>query len=152
MHRQPDLCKTATCGLTDNKTDPVLLSRREVALAGIGLAAALLPSRGWAWDGPLMDVVEGSEDFVTASDAYIYGYPLVTMEMTRRVVSNVAKPEGTRAPMGTLIKLREYPNASFRDVTAPNADTLYTMAFFVAGLTCSRFQAPAPRARRPRPF
>ena len=28
--------------------------------------------------------------------------------------------------MGTLIKLREYPNAAFRDVTAPNADTLYT--------------------------
>ena len=91
MHRQADHCKTATCDPIDNKTDPVLLSRREVALAGIGLAAALLPSRSWAWDGPLMDLVEGNEDFVTASDAYIYGYPLVTMEMTRRVVSNVAK-------------------------------------------------------------
>jgi hypothetical protein len=56
-----------------------------------------------------MDVVERSEDFVIASDAYIYGYPLVTMEMTRRVVTNVVKPEGTHAPMGTLIKLREYP-------------------------------------------
>jgi hypothetical protein len=71
-----------------------------------------------------MDLVQGSEDFVAASDAYIYGYPLVTMEMTRRVITNVAKPEGTHAPMGTLIKLREYPDASFRDVTAPNADTL----------------------------
>ncbi len=28
--------------------------------------------------------------------------------------------------MGQIIKLREYPDASFRDVTAPNADTLYT--------------------------
>ena len=28
----------------------------------------------------------------------------VTMEMTRRVVTYVAKPEGTRAPMGELIK------------------------------------------------
>jgi hypothetical protein len=73
-----------------------------------------------------MDVVEGSEDFVIASDAYIYGYPLVTMEMTRRVVTNVVKPEGTRAPMGTLIKLREYPNASFRDVTAPRMQTRCT--------------------------
>jgi hypothetical protein len=59
-------------------------------------------------------------------EAYIYGYPLVTMEMTRRVMTNVSKPEGTRAPMAHLIKMREYPNASFRDVTAPNADTLYT--------------------------
>jgi hypothetical protein len=29
--------------------------------------------------------------------------------MTRRVVTNVAKPEGTRRRMGQLIKLREYP-------------------------------------------
>jgi hypothetical protein len=59
-------------------------------------------------------------------DAYVYGYPLVTMDMTRRVMTNVAQPEGTRAPMGHLVRMREYPSASFRDVTAPNADTLYT--------------------------
>src|SRR5579871_2326611 len=35
--------------------------------------------------------------------------------------------------MGQLIKMRQYPNASFRDVTAPNADTLYTTAFFDVG-------------------
>ena len=76
---------------------------------------------------------EGAEDFWLATDAYIYGYPLVTMEMTRRVITNVASPVGTRAPMGQLIRLREYPNASFRDITAPNADTLYTTAFFDVG-------------------
>jgi len=31
--------------------------------------------------------------------------------------------------MGQLIRLREYPTADFKDVTAPNADTLYTTAF-----------------------
>jgi hypothetical protein len=35
--------------------------------------------------------------------------------------------------MGQIIKLRQYPNASFRDVTAPNADTLYTTAFMDVG-------------------
>ena len=35
--------------------------------------------------------------------------------------------------MGTIIKLREYPDAAFRDVTAPNADTLYTTSFFDVG-------------------
>ena len=108
-------------------------SRRTVALGALGITTTLLTSRSWAWDGPVMDLVEGSEDFVAASDAYIYGYPLVTMEMTRRVITNVAKPGGTHAPMGTLIKLREYPDASFRDVTAPNADTLYTTAFLDVG-------------------
>jgi hypothetical protein len=64
-----------------------------------------------------------------ATDAYIYGYPLVTMEYTRRVMTNVAEPEGTRAPMGHLVRLRTYPTAAFKDVTAPNADTLYTTAW-----------------------
>ena len=35
--------------------------------------------------------------------------------------------------MGQLINMRAYPDASFRDVTAPNADTLYTTAFFDIG-------------------
>src|SRR5438445_2964300 len=55
------------------------------------------------------------------TDAYIYGYPLVTMEMTRRVATNVAAPSGMKAPMGRFANAREYPPASFRDVTAPNA-------------------------------
>src|SRR5262245_23812630 len=63
------------------------------------------------------------------TEAYVYGYPLITMEMTRRVVTNVAAPQGAHAPMGQFANLREYPNASFRDVTAPNADTLYSSAF-----------------------
>ena len=61
-----------------------------------------------------------------AVEAYTYAYPLVTMEMTRRIMTNVATPEGTRSPMGQFVRMRSYPDASFRDVTAPNADTLYT--------------------------
>lgn len=68
-----------------------------------------------------------------AIEAYIYGYPLITMELTRRVMTNVAKPAGAHAPMGTLIRMREYPTAAFKDVTAPNADTLYTTAFVDVG-------------------
>jgi uncharacterized protein (TIGR03000 family) len=67
--------------------------------------------------------------FKLAKEAYVYGYPLVTMEMTRRVMTNVAEPRGTRAPMGQFVNMREYPTAAFRDVTAPNADTLYSAAW-----------------------
>jgi len=110
------------------------LTRRETALAGLGLmATGLISTPARAFEGPFADLTQGAEDFAIASQAYVYGYPLVTMEMTRRVISNVAAPEGTRAPMGTLIKLRQYPDASFRDVTAPNADTLYTTAFLDVG-------------------
>ncbi|MBX7165385.1 MAG: DUF1254 domain-containing protein [Pirellulales bacterium] len=55
------------------------------------------------------------------------------MEMTRRVMTNVRQPEGTRAPMGQLVRMREYPSAAFRDVTAPNADTLYTTGWLDVG-------------------
>lgn len=67
-----------------------------------------------------------AEALALGVEAYVYGYPLVTMEMTRRVMTNVAAPEGTRAPMGQFVRMREYPSAKFRDVTAPNADTIYT--------------------------
>ena len=46
--------------------------------------------------------LEGLEEFWLATDAYIYGYPLVTMEMTRRVMTNVAAPEGTRGADGPV--------------------------------------------------
>ena len=79
--------------------------------------------------GPLTE----KEALETGIEAYIYGYPLVTMEMTRRVMTNVEKLEGTRAPMGNLIRARSYPDAKYRDVTAPNADTLYTTAWMDVG-------------------
>ena len=75
----------------------------------------------------------GAEATQLGTEAYIYGYPLVTMEYTRRVFTNVEKVEATRGPMGQLIRLREYPNASYRDVTAPNADTLYTTCWLDVG-------------------
>jgi hypothetical protein len=72
--------------------------------------------------------------FAIATEAYIYGYPLVTMEMTRRVMTNVESPRDSHAPMGQFYLSREYPTAAFRDVTAPNAHTLYS----TAGLDLSR--------------
>jgi len=72
-----------------------------------------------------------TEDEATqiATDAYVYGYPLITMEYTRRVMTNTTEPKDTHAPMGQFYKARVYPDAKFRDVTAPNADTLYSTAW-----------------------
>lgn len=85
------------------------------------LFAIILPGRA--------ETLAPEEAKTIAEEAYIYGYPLVTMEYTRRVITNVSEPKGTKAPMGQLIRLRSYPTADFKDVTAPNADTLYTTAF-----------------------
>ena len=110
------------------------ITRRAATLGGLSLLAGTSVSTvSRAELGSFLGIGEGLEDFILATDAYIYGYPLVTMEMTRRVITNVVAPVGTRGPMGQIIKLRQYPDASFRDITAPNADTLYTTAFFDVG-------------------
>ncbi len=110
------------------------ISRRSLLLAGPGLIASMAMARSvFAQQGALQDLGPGSEDLALAIDAYIFAYPLVTMEMTRRIITNVAEVSGVRGPMGHIIKARSYPDASFRDVTAPNADTLYTNAFFDVG-------------------
>ncbi len=109
-----------------------MITRRFATVGALGLlgTSAATPARARTAE---FHFGEGLEEFWLATDAYIYGYPLVTMEMTRRVMTNVAAPEASRAPMGQLIKMRQYPDASFRDVTAPNADTLYTTAWVDVG-------------------
>lgn len=69
------------------------------------------------------------------AEAYIYAYPLVLMDITRRVATNVAKPEPSllRAPMGQWSHAPSYPDATFKDVVRPNADTLYSMLWFDLG-------------------
>ncbi len=77
-----------------------------------------------------MSALSEAEAADIATDAYLYAYPLVTMEYTRRGLTNVAAPDGTKAPMGQFVRFRQYPDASFHTVTAPNADTLYTQGWF----------------------
>jgi hypothetical protein len=66
-----------------------------------------------------------------ALEAYIYAYPLVLMEITRRVTTNVPAPNGRgHAPANTFDHMREFPDARFTDVVRANADTLYSMLWF----------------------
>ncbi len=74
-------------------------------------------------------LVKEKEAQETGIDAYMYAYPLVTMELTRRVSTNVVAPEGSKAPMTQFAKLRGYPAVDDHTVTAPNADTLYTVVW-----------------------
>ncbi len=64
-----------------------------------------------------------------AEDAYIYGYSLITSEVTRVQTTNVAKLEELRGPMNQFINVRRYPPVDYRLISAPNADTLYSFAW-----------------------
>src|SRR5271170_5467893 len=61
--------------------------------------------------------------------AYMYFYSLVTMDVTRRQLTNVAKTDGIHAPMNTFANLAAFPAADMRVVVRPNFDTLYSSAW-----------------------
>lgn len=98
-----------------------------VSVMGVAIAQSPQPAKPQT-KGKASALTDAQADRL-ALEAYIYAYPLVTMEMTRRQATNVEKPLVTRAPMGQFAHLRRYPNADFREITAPNADTLYSQAW-----------------------
>ena len=64
-----------------------------------------------------------AEQIILGAEAYIYGYPLVIMDVTRAAANAAVGPENQ------LQRVRQFPDASFREVVRPNVDTLYTTAF-----------------------
>src|SRR5262249_9730791 len=60
-------------------------------------------------------------------DAYLYFYPLITMDVTRRVTTNseAGKIPGF-GPANTFSNFQAFPTADFKAVVRPNFDTLYS--------------------------
>ena len=87
-----------------------------LAAAGCGQKAAAVEAK-----------VEEAKEI--AQEAYIYGYSLITTEVTRMQRSNVPKAEGLQAPTGQFLNVPRYPPADYRGVSAPNADTLYSLGW-----------------------
>ena len=66
-----------------------------------------------------------------ATNAYIYAYPLILMELTRRISTNVADTrQFGRAPMNQFTNFPAFPDATYTDVVRPNVDTLYSLMWF----------------------
>lgn len=70
-----------------------------------------------------------------AIEAYVFAFPIVLMEITRRVSANMAPGSGANslqlnAPMNVFSHLNRFPDDSFDTVVRPNADTLYSSLWF----------------------
>ncbi|MBR0937630.1 DUF1254 domain-containing protein [Bradyrhizobium jicamae] len=105
------------------------MCKNKTGLAAMALLGLLAAMTSFARAEPAPPPSE-QEAHDIAMEAYIYAYPLVTMDVTRRQATNVeaGKTVG-RGPMNTFTHVRAYPTAEFRDVVRPNFDTLYSIAW-----------------------
>lgn len=67
----------------------------------------------------------------TLGESYVYGYPLVLMDLTQKVSTNIASPHPTRpiAPVNQLSHFRRFPDHTLTAVVKPNVDTYYSIAW-----------------------
>lgn len=104
-----------------------LVSRRLVMKLTLS-AASLLPlaPRLAFADTPLTD--EEINDIATT--AYLYFYPAITIDVTRRQYTNVEPgKEFGKGPVNTFTNIPAYPPADFKGVVRSNFDTLYSIAW-----------------------
>jgi hypothetical protein len=62
-------------------------------------------------------------------NAYLYFYSAVTMDLTRKQLTNVEPGKGFGGPTNTFANVPAYPTAEDRAVVRPNFDTLYSSAW-----------------------
>jgi hypothetical protein len=76
------------------------------------------------------DKIGAAEARAIAVDAYIYFYPLVSMDITRLQSTNVEPgKEFAKGPMNMFVSVPEYPPADLKMVVRVNFDTLYSVAW-----------------------
>ena len=94
---------------------------RAIALALALIAATLAPAV--AATGPVTE----EEAHAIGVDAYLYFYPILTMDVTRKQLTNEEpKPGGIGGPMNRFANVGAFPTADMRVVVRPNFDTLYS--------------------------
>jgi hypothetical protein len=76
------------------------------------------------------ELITEQEARTISVDAYIYFYPLLSMDITRKQFTNIEPgKEFGKGPMNTFVNVPEYPPADFKGVVRSNFDTLYSIAW-----------------------
>jgi hypothetical protein len=95
-----------------------------VALFGVGMLAVLAAPAG------AQSSITAQEAHAIGVDAYLYLYPLVIMDITRKQSTNIETgKEFGKGPMNEFTSVAAYPPADFKGVVRVNFDTLYSIAW-----------------------
>jgi hypothetical protein len=116
------------------------VNRRDILLASttLGVASALgstalaqiTRAQAQTAQGGAETPITEQEAHAIGVAAYLYFYPLITMDTTRKVFTNVEPgKEFGRGPMNTFQSMPAYPAASDKGVVRYNFDTLYSAAW-----------------------
>src|SRR5450432_225296 len=95
------------------------------------LAAAMICAQGLTTTiARAADPISEQEAHAIGVDAYVYFYPLLSMDITRKQFTNVEPgKEFGKGPMNMFVNVPEYPPADFKGVVRSNFDTLYSIAW-----------------------
>ena len=115
-----------------NRRNILLASTSLVAASALGSTALAQITRAQAQTaqaGAETSITE-QEAHAIGVDAYLYFYPLLSVDITRRVATNVeaGKIPGF-GPANMFHSFSAFPTADFKTVVRPNFDTLYSSAF-----------------------
>jgi len=87
------------------------------------IGAALLASAGGWW------ALKQGEPWLYGLEAYVYGFPLIMMDLTKEVSTAVPTAGEFTAPVNQFAVMTHYPDASFRAVVRTGLDTLFAVAW-----------------------
>lgn len=75
--------------------------------------------------------VKKGEDYVLGMESYVYGYPIVMMDVTREVLTAAPAPNntGTAAPINQFAKMPTYVSPDFKNVVRISLNSLWTTAW-----------------------
>jgi hypothetical protein len=85
-----------------------VIPMRSLPIAGMGLSLADVETR--------------------AAELYVYGYPLILMDLIRRVATATAAPSASKAPINQFLHARAFPDPT-SDAIRPELDTLASTAW-----------------------
>ena len=103
----------------------------EIAIGALQDLATTLKQPAGAMDVKMAQISSSNKPEDIATLAYIWGFPLITMERQFNFFTNPNIPPGVgRGPANLISCADSLVDASFTDVVSPNSDTLYCQVQF----------------------